>query len=140
AQQNYADGLLAKWVAKFMRPLSIVEDPGLCEFYGFSRMGLLVSYETYLGSYNCKTTSSGLPLSSEPRICSGCRRICVTIDICTGGRAHSFIALTPHFADADFMLCNWTHAIEALSGIHTGVAIAACLNTMLKRWDLSPAM
>ncbi|KAF4042387.1 hypothetical protein GN244_ATG05279 [Phytophthora infestans] len=65
AQQNYADGLLAKWVAEFMRPLSIVEDPGLCEFYGFSRMGLLVSYETYLGSYNCKTTSSGLPLSSE---------------------------------------------------------------------------
>jgi hypothetical protein len=144
-QQSYANVLLAKWVAQSMRPLSIVEDPGLLEFIRYITEvlgGIIVDIPgaTQLRADTSRIAAE-LRASLKARVQFSCMYYCITTDILwTSRRGQSYMALTLHYVDKEFTMCSWTLEVEAFPGIHTGVAIARGLEEMMERWDLRPEM
>jgi hypothetical protein len=143
-QQSYANGLLAKWVAQSMRPLTIVEDSGLLEFIRYitevlGGIVLDVPGATQLRA-DISRIAAELRASLKTRIQFGCLYYCITTDIWTSRRGQSYMALTLHYVDEGFTMCSWTLEVEAFPGMHTGVAITRGLEEMMDRWELRPEM
>ncbi|KAE8892711.1 hypothetical protein PF005_g14922 [Phytophthora fragariae] len=136
-QQDYSNDLAAKWVAQSMRPLTIVEDPGLFEWIRFLTEdlgGIIVGVpgatqlRDDVGRVVAELRSS---LKARIRISFEC--FCITNDIWTSRRAQSYMALTLHYLEEDFTMCNWTLEVEIFPWMHTGLAIVSGLKAMMER-------
>lgn len=124
-QQTYANGWLAKWVAQSMRPLSIVEDPGPLEFIRFITEALGSIILEVPGATQLRPDISciaaDLRASLKTRIWVICLYYCVTTDIWTSRRAQSYMALTLHYVDEDFVMCSWTLEVKRFRGCTPGL-------------------
>ncbi|KAF1323877.1 hypothetical protein FI667_g6579, partial [Globisporangium splendens] len=138
-QQKRVNRLVAIWIAKWLRPLSIVEDDELRH---------IIDYIGELGRINVKlptrtpTRNEIVTFANELRtdikavIQSECKFYSITSDIWTDRSLRSYISLTLHYLTSNFESKSWTLEATPFPGKHDGPGIKRVLESTLDRWGL----
>lgn len=139
-QQGHVDKLLAVWVAKSLRPFSIVEDAGLVELIRYLTE-VLGKVRIQLPSRNklrkdTELVAIRLRISVREIITRECRYFTVTTDIWTSRNTDSYLSLTLHYITPDFNFRSWTLEVISFPGRHSGPAIANGLAVLFDKWGL----
>ncbi|KAJ8550455.1 hypothetical protein ON010_g10613 [Phytophthora cinnamomi] len=137
-QQQQVNALLARWIARHVRPMIILEDEGFVEFVFLSLMSWVALILSCLTVPNYETTLSLLRYTTESVSRRTSQHFCayysLTSDVSTGRDGKSNISLTIHYITDYFESRNWTFEVRELPGvhIHDGLAIPTALNEMMQ--------
>lgn len=139
-QQLRANKLLVIWVATSMRPLSIVDDQAFRTYVRYiardlGGIDLKLPGRTQV-TLDVRSLAEEMRAMLKRELAEGCQHYCCTTDIWTDRAQRSFICLTLHYIDNNFMRKNWTLDVRPLPGQHTGAAIADALRTTTAEWGL----
>lgn len=63
-------------------------------------------------------------------------KICLTIDIWHSQKNESFLGVTAHFINDEFVMVKYTLALRYLEDSHTGEHIYNVLMNILTEWDI----
>jgi hypothetical protein len=123
-----------------MRPLSIVDDPAFVAYVRyFTRdvggIEVKVPGRTQV-TQDIRVLAAEMRATLKKELARGCQYYCCTTDMWTDRAQRSFICLTLHYIDNNFMRKNWTLEVRPLPGQHTGMAIADALRETMAEWGL----
>jgi len=132
--------LLAEWIARHFRPMLIVEDAGFVEVIRFIAEdlgGVTLSIPKRAKiRHEIVLLAQSYRLRIRKEIKDGCLYYSITCDIWTSRNSKSYIAVTLHYVNQEFVRKNWTIDVRELPGIHDGDSIAAVIELILAEWAL----
>lgn len=139
AERALIKKIVAKWIARRMRPMTLVDDPELHE---------LCEVFSDLGGINIRLPGrtevrediilAARELRHELRqlLASKCDFYSLTSDIWCDKATRSSISLTIHFVDEAFELHSKLLGVVHFPGKHDGKRIAAKLKKLIEQWNL----
>lgn len=142
SEQDQFNTILAEWVSKDVRPMSIVGDAGLAkavQFANNAKSRLVVpSRQTVTACLRTKAGQYRYSLRNRLGDVDECDFYSVSSDIWTSIKCKSFICLTLHYVDATFDMHSWTLEVRKIPGKHDGDAIARIISRCFAWWRLDP--
>ncbi|KAF4031496.1 hypothetical protein GN244_ATG16664 [Phytophthora infestans] len=138
AEEEMATRALIEWIAKCLRPLSIVEDEEL--------RFVIALVQTMHGIYelpSCRTITERMQAHAQQlrsllkeKIAEEVDFYSLTTDMWTSRTTDSYIALTIHFMTDFFELRSYTLEVASFCGKHTGARIRKKLRDLMYTWGL----
>jgi hypothetical protein len=130
---------LAKWIARRMRPMSIVEDAELqelCDLFGdFGGFNVDLPGRTQIRQAIVEDASA-LRAALREELASHTGYYSLTTDIWTDRSARSYMSLTIHYVDQQFKPYNKLLGVVHFPGKHDGERIGAKLIELIDEWGL----
>jgi hypothetical protein len=138
-EKKQVNKALAKWIARRMRPVSIVEDKELqvlCDLFGkFGGFNIELPSRTKMREHILEEAEE-LRLELKKQLADHSGYYTLTTDVWTDRAARSYMSLTIHFVDDKFKAHSKVLGVLHFPGRHGGDRIGAKLDEMLDDWNL----
>ena len=133
-RQDKITALLAKWTWRNLRPVSIVEDAGLCEVLAFVEPGYRPPSHTHVSSLIKKRFADGVARLRD--LLGHQSALALTSDAWTSRATQAFATTTAHFIDEDWKMRSACLDTSHFPGSHTGERIAEKLLETTEAFDI----
>ena len=133
ARAEAITNLVVDWISVNSRPISIVEDTGLQQLFGYMEPAYSLPSRTHVASIVKKRhilarKSLTNLLEKETHFAA------ITTDAWTSRAVRSFATYTVHFIDSEWSLQSYVLATRVMDGRHTAVNIVQHLRTVVKEF------
>ena len=129
--------LLSGWCARDVRPISIVEDPGLRDVFRFVEPGDSMPSHTHVTTLLKRKYA--LVVRKIEALLSASNAVSFTTDIWTSKAVQGFISLTAHHVTDEWKLSSCCVGTVEFSDRHTGVNIAEKFSAITEAFKIPVA-
>ena len=130
---NKITTLIAEFVSRDLRPISVVDGPGFTRLMNFLEPGYQVSPRPHLTK-----VSHELYDSLKEKVANSLvnKNVAITTDLWTSRATESYITLTAHFIDDEWKLNSKVLSTVGMPEQHTGKNIADRLRQLVLQWNI----
>ena len=133
ARSEAITSLVVDWISANSRPISVVEDMGLKQLFGYIEPAYSLPSRTHVTSIVKKRHANG-KRSLTTLMEKETRFAAITTDAWTSRAVQSFATYTIHFIDSEWCLKSYVLATRIIDGRHTAVNIVQHLRTVVKEF------
>ena len=133
AQANTITALVAEFVSRDLRPLSIVDGKGFQQLLGYMEPGYKVLSRPHVAT-TCRRLHTSLKEQLIETISS--QEIAVTTDLWTSRAIQGYLTITAHFINSEWRLENKVLLTQEMAERHTGEHIVERLQDAMKEYKV----
>ncbi|XP_047038385.1 zinc finger BED domain-containing protein 4-like [Helicoverpa zea] len=137
SEQERLNRLLMKLFMLDFQPFSIVEDEGFVAFvHGLNPIYQLPSRK-YLSNTLLPSMYQQVFNETKTKMTEEAKSVCLTTDCWTSKANESYMAITAHYIDQNYILKSLLLQCEVLPGHHTAINLAAQLRKCASTWNIT---
>lgn len=120
-----------------MQPFTIIEDRGFRELVKFAFPNYVIPTRKYFANNLLPGQYEAVKISTKSTIDEDAKTICLTTDIWTSRNNDSYLAITGHYIDKNFVLQSVLLECKVLEKRHTAINLADELQNVVQDWNVA---